>query len=138
MAAGDRKPGVVLSGRFRAATVITLALALGACSNLAAPAPTPTYSPIQEEGLRLFNLNCASCHATSPETIIVGPSLHEIAVRAEERIPGMDPRTYLQVSILDPTAYIVEGFPDSMPKDLGKRLTGEEFDAIIDYLLTLE
>ncbi len=40
--------------------------------------------------------------------------------------------------MLNPNEYVVQGFPESMPPDFGKRLTGEEFDAIIAYLLTLQ
>ncbi|MBK8431610.1 MAG: hypothetical protein IPL28_10120 [Chloroflexi bacterium] len=59
--------------------------------------------------------------------------------RAAERVPGQDARTYLMTSILNPSAYLVEGFQDGlMPANLAKKLTGEELDGVIEYLLTLE
>jgi nitric oxide reductase subunit C len=120
------------------ASLSILPFFMTACSNAPGPQATPSLSPIEQEGLRLFILNCATCHANVPDSVIVGPSLSGVASRAGQRVEGMDARTYLQTSILNPAAFIVAGFPDSMPKDLGKQLTGEEFDAILAYLLTLK
>lgn len=109
------------------------------CSSAATPVPTPAnLSPLEYQGYDLFNLNCASCHSTSPDTKIVGPSLYGIARTAGTRVPGQDAETYLRTSILKPDDFFVEGYPEAMPPDFGKRLTGEEFDAIIAYLLTLQ
>jgi len=36
-----------------------------------------------------------------------------------------------------PDAYIVEGFPNAMPNEFGKKLSGEELDALVHFLLTL-
>ena len=89
-------------------------------------------------GERLYIQNCASCHATSPNTIIVGPSLAGLAQSAGNKVPGQDARRYLETSILEPDAYINEGYNDLMPKTFGKTLTGEELDSLVAYLLTLE
>lgn len=89
-------------------------------------------------GARLFTQNCAACHATSPDAIIVGPSLAGVAQRAETKVPGQSGRSYIETSILEPDAYVNEGFDDLMPKTFGKTLTGEEVDSLIAYLLTLE
>ncbi len=67
----------------------------------------------------------------------MGPSLAGIGTRAAEHIPDMDARTYIEQSILNPDAYIVEGFPNAMPNDFGKKLSGEELDALVHFLLTL-
>lgn len=119
---------------------------LAACSSGGEGAPTATTDPQlspQEaaqiaEGERLFSQHCASCHATEPETVIVGPSLAGIAERAETRVDGLGAREYIELSIVRPDAYLVEGFDDVMPANLGKRLTGDELDALVAYLLTLE
>jgi mono/diheme cytochrome c family protein len=100
--------------------------------------PTPTLSPVETKGKEVFNLHCAACHATSPDTVIVGPSLAGIANRAGERVTGMDAPTYLQTSILKPDAFLVEGFDNLMLPDLAKQLSGEDFDAVIAYLMTLK
>lgn len=114
---------------------------LAACGQTAAPPPpppTPTPSPEAIQGKDLFTRECASCHSLIDGIIIVGPSLYDIAKRAEERIPDQDARTYLLTSILAPNRYLVEGYQDLMPATFGKRLTGEEIDAIVAFLLTLE
>ena len=109
-----------------------------ACGGESADLPTPTLSPIEANGKEVFNLHCATCHATSPDVVIVGPSLAGVATRAGERVPGLDAKTYVQTSILKPNAYLVEGFPDSMLPDIAKQLSGEDFDAVVTYLLTLK
>lgn len=70
--------------------------------------------------------------------IIRGPSLFGVAGRAGQRVSGMDARSYMYNSILNPTAYMVDGFQNLMPTDLGKTLTGEELDAVVAYLFTLQ
>ena len=112
---------------------------LMACSQTAAPPPaTPTLSPQASLGKDLFTRECASCHSLLEDTIIVGPSMKGIAHRAEARVPEQDAHTYLLSSIIDPGGYVLEGFQDLMPANFGKRLTGEEIDALVAYMLTLE
>lgn len=94
--------------------------------------------PVAAEGETLFKQNCASCHSVNGNTIIVGPSLAGVASRAGSRIEGLSAAEYIQLSILRPGEYVVEGFPDLMPTTFGTNLSGEELDAIIAYLLTLE
>ena len=84
-----------------------------------------------------FSNNCAICHATTPDTVIRGPSLFGVATRAATRVPGQDARAYIYNSIMRPADYVVAGFDNIMPTSLAKTLTGEEVDAILAYLLTL-
>lgn len=95
-------------------------------------------SPQQDLGRRLFGQHCASCHVTSGDTVIVGPSLAGIASEAGGRIPGMEPRAYLEQSILQPSAYLNSGYNDLMPQTFGQILSTEDLDALISYLFTLE
>ncbi|MBI5670302.1 MAG: c-type cytochrome [Chloroflexi bacterium] len=81
---------------------------------------------------------CATCHALTPNTVIVGPSLAGIASRAADRVPGMAAEAYLRESILNPGAFVVPGFPDAMQKNLGEHLSAEQINDIIAFLLTLE
>jgi len=46
---------------------------------------------------------------------------------------------YIRISILSPSAYTVEGFPEGvMPSTLKDELAKEDLDAVIAYLLTLK
>jgi mono/diheme cytochrome c family protein len=112
-------------------------VACGGTAESAAPPPTPTLSPQLSAGRQLFVRECASCHSLSPNTVIVGPSLAGIATLAADRVPDQDAHTYILVSILTPDAYLVEGFENLMPASFGKKLTGEELDALVAYLLAL-
>jgi mono/diheme cytochrome c family protein len=94
--------------------------------------------PVAAEGQTLFQQNCASCHAVSGDTIIVGPSLAGIVSRAATRVEGQSAAEYIQLSILRPGEYVVEGFSELMPTTFGTTLSGEQLDAIIAYLMTLE
>lgn len=94
--------------------------------------------PATAEGQAVFQQNCASCHAVTGDTIIVGPSLAGIAARAGTRVEGQDAAEYVQLSILRPDAYIVEGFSDLMPSNFGTTLSGEQLDALMTYLMALE
>ncbi len=94
--------------------------------------------PIAVEGQAVFKTNCASCHAVTGETIIVGPSLAGIKSRAADRVEGQSAADYIQLSILRPDDYVVDGFSDLMPSNFGTTLTGEQLDALLVYLDTLE
>lgn len=111
---------------------------LAACGGSAAPPPTPTLDPQLALGQKVFVAHCGACHSGSADTVIVGPSLAGIAERGATRVDGLDARTYVYSSILQPSDYLVEGFEDLMPKDLAKKLTGEELDGVVAYVLSLE
>ena len=116
---------------------LVIVLAAAGC-DVIAPSPTPTLPPRAEEGKKVFQEICARCHSVTIDEIIVGPSLAGIATRGETRIPGMDAETYIRNSILDPGAYTVEGFPEGlMPPDIIDSLTVGDFEAVVDYLMTL-
>ena len=94
--------------------------------------------PIWELGRTIFSQRCAPCHAISPNVVIVGPSLVCIPSRAAERVPGQSAEDYIRNSILNPSAYVVEGFPDVMQKNFADMVSSREIDALITFLMTLE
>ena len=120
------------------ALLIILGLISSACSSDAGAAPTATLNPRQAEGKQVFNAHCATCHALVRNTVIVGPSLYGIATRAAERMPGVGAEEYIEMSILEPDAYVVDGFQNVMIKNLSMQLTSEDLDAVVAFLMTLK
>jgi cytochrome c5 len=113
-------------------------LAAAGCDRIAPP-PTPTLPASVAEGRAVYEKICSTCHSTTPDMIVVGPSLAGIATRAGTRIPGMDAEGYIRDSIVNPGAYTVEGFVEGMmPEAVFDSLTPEEFEAVVSYLLTLK
>jgi len=49
----------------------------------------------------------------------------------------MSAEDYLGESIIDPGAYVVPGYTDSMPRGLERSLSREDLDALIAYLASL-
>ena len=90
------------------------------------------------EGKKIAELQgCLGCHGTAEGEVKVGPSWYNLANRAVTRVPGESPALYIYKSIVDPSAYVVEGFPDGvMPKDYGAKLSERELGALVAYLLT--
>jgi len=85
------------------------------------------------------NAGCRICHSLEPDTVLVGPSFAGIGARAETRVPGLSAEEYLRQSIVDPNAYVVEGFPEGqMFQNFGALLTEEEIDSLVAFLLTIE
>ncbi|MCC6259543.1 MAG: cytochrome c [Anaerolineales bacterium] len=113
-------------------------MSLTACATAATPAPTPTLDALAAQGQKVFNGHCATCHALVPDTIIIGPSLYGIATRAETRVPGQTAEEYIQLSILRPGDYVVEGFTNIMIANFAKQLTNEEMNALVAFLMTLK
>lgn len=81
---------------------------------------------------------CATCHALIPDVVIIGPSLSGIATQAAARVPELSAEAYVRQSILDPSAYVVDGFEDVMMKNFGQQLTAEQIDDIVAFLMTLD
>lgn len=115
------------------------ALALAACqAGPDALAGQPTLTSQQLQGRQIFNQGCAACHALTPDTRLVGPSLFNIGQIAETRVPGLDAGSYLEQAIVDPGAHIVPGYEDLMPSTFGTTLASEELDALVAFLFSLK
>jgi cytochrome c2 len=97
-----------------------------------------------ERGRALFNtlhpaasVTCSTCHRTDSEERLVGPGLLNVAARAQNRLSDGPAARYLYDSITNPSAYVVNGYPDIMPKNWGTIFSEQELADIIAYLLTL-
>ncbi len=119
-------------------SLMLLAFAMSACSAAAQVQPTPTPDPFILKGRQVFNARCATCHALEPDTSIIGPSLAGLATRAETRVEGQSADEYIQLSILRPGDYVVEGYNDVMITNFSKELTSEDMNALVAFLLTLK
>lgn len=88
-------------------------------------------------GRAVYSRFCASCHSIEPNIVIVGPSFWGLADRAIARFPDTAPEDYIRTSILDPSAYVVEGFQDVMQKNLAEVLSSNDIDSLIAFIMTL-
>lgn len=85
------------------------------------------------------NFACATCHYPNQEAQLIGPGLLNVSVRAETRVEGVSAADYLHQSIVEPGAYVVEGYPDGlMPQIYAQIFTEEQIQDIIAYLYTLK
>ncbi len=110
-------------------------------------AATDPRRPDRGKQLMVQKYPCGSCHTLTDAglTGTIGPNLNGVATRAannqDNRLTGSgvtDAAGYMRKSIIDPSAYIVPGFQDLMPKTFGDPTVMPEDDreAIVNYLLT--
>jgi cytochrome c2 len=107
--------------------------------------PLPTPTPSAEEladpvarGQKVFlDSGCSGCHTIQGlSTGTVGPNLSQIATVAATRVPGISAEDYIRESILDPSVFVVEGFPDNvMPKNFSTLLSQEKLEDLIAFLV---
>lgn len=108
------------------------------------PEPIPVLTTAPSPGETIFREGangapaCITCHLLEDGITGLGPSLMGLNTVAETRVPGMDAREYVRASIVDPNAYVVEGYaPNLMYPDYGTRLSETEIEALIDFVLSL-
>ncbi len=87
----------------------------------------------ENSGAAVFETaGCGGCHAFAPagSDAQTGPSLDTVD-------PGSTPLDeYLRAAIVDPNAVLASGYrPDVMPKTYGTSLSGEQLDALVQYLV---
>ncbi len=87
------------------------------------------------DGAAVFANNCAACHSTGDNST-VGPGLAGLADRAASQVPGLGADEYIEQSLRDPGAFIVDGFPPVMPG--WDSLGDDKIDALVTYLKTLK
>ena len=96
----------------------------------AAAAEAAVARPAAPNGEELFtSFGCAGCHTlkAAGATAKVGPDLGKL---------GDVDAAFIRKSIVDPNAEVTEGFnPDIMPQDFGDKISKEELDALVKYLL---
>ena len=118
--------------------------------------PAPTAPPSSgQDGLDLFMtvpdnvapqaLWCNTCHRIEGVSDgLVGPDLTRIGADAATRKPGMSAAEYLAESITDPEGFMCPqevprcGTPGLMTHAITEKLTDEQVDALVEFLLQQE
>ena len=103
--------------------------------------PEPVATDPIARGRQVYRtLGCATCHEASISNLFrpVGPALEQAGRLGGQRVPGMSAEDYLRQSIIDPGAYLVPRYPDSMPRGLGEQLSPEDLAALVAYLASLK
>lgn len=100
-------------------------------------------APGVSEGRKVFGEPrlgaCGICHSLEAGDDGVGPSLAGVGTRAASRVPGLTAEEYLRQSILEPDAFVVEGYrAGQMLPIYDERLTGAQIESLVAYLLSLE
>jgi cytochrome c oxidase subunit II len=89
-------------------------------------------------GAAVFKNNaCGLCHTLKPAgaTAKTGPDLDNLAAYAQTAGKPLD--AFIRESIVDPSAYVQEGFPDNvMPHTYRDSLSKQELDALVQYLVS--
>lgn len=97
-----------------------------------------TTDELVEAGERLYQGagGCLACHGAgtrAPNLLTDADGTGPIGERCETRVPGEECKTYLHRSMIEPGAYIVEGFQNIMP-DMRRTLSDAQIWAIVAYL----
>ena len=124
------------------AVVVLLALGAVGCGG---GADQESGREVATFGLDLFNervvgmtAGCITCHSLDEDVNLVGPSLFGLGERAEVLVPGMSAAEYVRESIVDPDAYVVDGFSAGLMVTVwAEVLSEEQIDSLVEFLLDL-
>ena len=81
------------------------------------------------------NPGCATCHSLDGSQL-VGPSLQGIATRAGTRVQGQSAEQYIHTSMVDPDAFVVEGFTKGVMPSFKDALNDQQLNDLIAFLMT--
>jgi cytochrome c5 len=98
-------------------------------AGMEANASTPEYF---SAGMQIYVSECARCHGAAAG---VGPSLADIQDRAGARVEGLSAEDYLHQSIVEPSAYIVEGYADVMPQGYADQYSEDDINNLVRFIL---
>lgn len=115
-----------------------------ALSPTEAPPVTATPAGDAQIGAALFTtfqpeagIACATCHRVDSDERLIGPGLLTVGERAATRVEDLTAGEYIRQSIIDPSAYLVEGYQDMMTKNFRMVFTDDELDDLVAFLLSL-
>lgn len=93
----------------------------------------PELAAVGEEVLNSSEAGCLACHGLGREGLRA-PDLAGVGARAAEREPGRSAEEYLHEALVDPCAYVVEGYDCIMPQTLAQTLGPAKITALIAFL----
>jgi len=135
------------------AAAVAVALLMAACGGSDAVTPPDSSSQttavgdsergrqIWLDGGGVLSVGCAGCHSidgtedSNPRAN--APSWLGISERAGSTVSGLSAEMYLRESILDPRAYVLEGYTSQMAESYELLLSEDDVNALIAFLLTL-
>ncbi|MDP9265831.1 MAG: cytochrome c [Chloroflexota bacterium] len=121
-------------GRIGWVAVFAASALVGCASGI----PAAPSDPALQGGWRIYrDKNCGACHEIGGTGGHIGPPLSHVGTVAGTRRAGLSAAKYLRESITDPSAYVVPGYPDSMPHGLARDLSDQEIDDLVRYLASL-
>jgi nitric oxide reductase subunit C len=125
--------------------LVALMLGLAACGGGGQASPTTSAAGGADvaQGKTVFDQvaspPCSSCHSIEPGVTLVGPSLAGIGTSAATIEPGKSAEAFLRESIVDPNAYVPDGFAANvMPSNYGSQLSKQQIDDLVAYLMSLK
>jgi nitric oxide reductase subunit C len=136
--------GITLMKKVFILLTLVLVLGLAACGGDSAPAESGSTAPKGDvaAGEKVFNEAapaCTTCHSLEPGKNLVGPSLATIGSDAASRVPGQSAEDYMRESIVDPNAFLVDGYAANlMTGTYGSQLSEEQIQDLVAYLLALK
>ena len=141
-------PAVILAAILLVVVIAGFVGFFVAASSTPAPVPTPVIVDVETEVAALLEgadathgaelvvaHQCVNCHIYAAGQ--AAPGWNGLADRAVDRQPPLSAAAYLYESIVEPTAYVVDGYAPAMPQNFEETLTAQEIGDIIAHLLTL-
>jgi mono/diheme cytochrome c family protein len=116
------------------------ATAVGEAEITQLPTLTPSAAASDDPVVRgqgvYESAGCGACHTIEGVSVgAVGPALNTIGTTAADRVAGLSAEEYIRQSILDPSAYLVEGYEDLMLKTFADTLSETQLNDLIAFLL---
>jgi mono/diheme cytochrome c family protein len=117
------------------------ATAVGGAELNLVPTPTPSAELSDDpvvRGQAVYDANgCGACHTIDGISVgAVGPTLNSIGETAAARIEDLSAEEYIRQSILNPAAYLVDGYDDLMIKTYGDTISDSQIDDLVTFLMS--
>lgn len=120
----------------RRSLLLILALVIASCGGGSEQGGDLSGEDLFSQTVLEEQAGCSTCHSLEPDEVIVGPSLAAVGAEAGNRVEGLTGAEYIEQSILDPRAYVVDGFAAGTMPPWDGVLSDAQVEALVGYLLT--